>query len=354
MTYAVRPLLGLTQGILLYFFIEHLKNNPWFSAYSPKITPFFIAMSFVLLSLQIKLPTKDTLKKGLSLLIAFAALYAATSYHLFTHLNNASAILMIQLGFSAFIFFIFYCGIVEEGRLRFPYDTLFNQLWQVLLKLSLGKLLVLLTWGLCALAGTLFQLLSITTIQTFVKGPVFICVLLPFFFGISMEILNQHEDILTKLRNIVLAFCKWLYPLFTIINLCFLLTVPFTTPAFSNYWNIIIILEVIHLILFNGIFQNGPDKAPYSRWFCYIIYASLLITFGYSVYVLKFPLLNMAQDKYSFFLLLSLSILTLYYFLYTLAIIISRHAWLSFIKKANTFMALFIAVMYVGLAIFWV
>ena len=317
----IRPALGLLQGLILYYLVTYsgLSNIGIVAAAT--------VLTFPLFALQIKLPDKNTLPLALTILIVMGLVYGYATYHLLTELNQDAnfliATLAMQCSFSAFIFFVFYCVAVEEKRLSFPYATLFSEAWQVILKLSLGKLLVLLTWGLFLLAAVLFQLLNISFVHRMVASKEFFYIMLPCFFGISMTILYQYEDLITKLRNIVLAFCRFLYPLLVIISLSFLLVIPFAHKNFDEFWWISILLSTLNILLFNGIFQAGLDKPPYSRWFCILIYASLIVTFIYSCYVLKYPWQEMQAygiKPSTVLLQIYLVILALYNFCYSLAI----------------------------------
>ncbi|WP_025386240.1 pentapeptide repeat-containing protein [Legionella oakridgensis] len=216
--------------------------------------------------------------------------------------------------------------------------------------------MVTLTMGLCTLAALLFQLLDIPFIQKIVFSPAFFYIMPPFFFGIAMTILHQYEQILTKLRNILLAFCKFLYPIFVVICLAFLLAIPFANRAFADFWPVIVVLSAFNILLFNGIFQAGLDKEPYVHWFCYLIYACFILSALYSLFVLKYPWLEMwnyGMTPLALLLLIALIIHALYNVSYSLAIFFSQKPWLSMIKPVNTMLALFIAVVYLILALPW-
>lgn len=350
----MRPALGLLQGCILYWLFTQtqLSNAGLISA--------SIVLTFPLFAMQVKLPNKNTLVLGLSLLVIMALIYGYIAYYLVNEMEHSSGsvagILAVQCSFSAFVMFIFYCVAIEEKGLSFPYATLFSESWQVIFKLSLGKLLVLLTWGLFLLASLLFQLLNISIIHQIVSSKAFSYTMLPCFFGIAMTILYEYEDILTKLRNILLAFCTFLYPLFIVISLSFMLVAPFSDKKLADFWVVITVLSTLNIVLFNGIFQAGPSKPPYSRWFCNLIYASMIMTFIYSMYVLQFPWKDMNTygiKPLSFLSLVSLIILALYNFCYSLAIFYSKKPWLNMIKILNTSLALLVALLYLGMALPW-
>jgi hypothetical protein len=200
-------------------------------------------------------------------------------------------------------------------------------------------------------------MLNITWVYQFVKSEQFLFIVPSFLFGIAMTILHQQEDILAKLRNILLAFCRFLYPILVVISLGFLLAIPFSSKPFASLWQTVIILSSLNILLFNGIYQAGLTKSPYSRWFTLLVYALFIVTTIYLFYSLKFPLLQMRQHGFylEYFLLLLLPLFLFAYSLcYSLAILLSKQPWLSMVKSTNTILALIIALIYLILALPWI
>jgi hypothetical protein len=346
----VRPALGLLQGIIIYALVRsNLDLAVGLCA--------AIVLTFPLFCLQVKLLTRATFALGMSMLAVMAILYGIAGYHLASgFLKSATYIPLIlapQCILSAFIFFIFYCVAVEEGKLSFPYTSLFSESWQVVLKLILGNILVYWTWGLCWLAAGLFQLLGISLVYELVTSQAFHYIMPAFFFGISMTILYRYETIITKLRDIVLAFSKFLYPILVVISLCFLVAVPFANKAFSEFWMIIVLISALNIILFNGIYQAGVEQRPYPEWFCYCIYATFILLGVYSVYILKFPyaqIRDFGLKPAVFYALIALIFLCFYCIGYVAAIF-SKKPWLSLIKPVNTYIAMGIVLVYLLLAL---
>jgi hypothetical protein len=348
----LKPILGLIQGLIVYWLLKITDLNA-----ADKIS-YLIALTLPLLGLQIKLPSKDRIAQGLALLIVMGLLYGYAAHHIISirYLSGGglSLILAIQCMVSAFIAFVFYCALMEEKRLGVHYATLFCEGWQVILKIICGNLLVFLTVGLFNIGGELFQSLDISWVRQFVRSDQFTFILPSFFFGIAMAILHQYEDVLAKLRNILLAFCHFLYPILVVISLSFLLVIPFSNKSFANFWQAIILLSGFNILLFNGVFQAGLTKSPYARWFSFLIYALFIVTTIYLFYTLKFPILEMRQHGFTMeiFLLFLLPLFLLAYSLfYSLAIFFSKESWLSMVKSTNTILALIIALIYLILAL---
>lgn len=349
----LRPLLGLVQGLITYGLIQYQPLSMAGTIY------ILILIAFPLFALQIKLPSRKILPQALIALFVIALVYGYVAYSLLNEISHFSAnylppILATQCLLSVFIVFVFYCVFIEEERFAFPYPTLFSETWQIILKLILGQIFVSLTWALCVFAGILFKLLNISVVSNIVGSLEFLSIMLPFFFGIAMMILHQYEDILTRLRNILLAFCQFLYPIFVVISLSFLIVLPFAGKVFADFWQIIILLSVFNLMLFNGIFQAGLTPSPYPRWFLLVIYTFFLVLTGYSFYILKFPITNtisygLKPDDFLLFVLLL--ILASYHLCYSFAVFFSKKTWLSMIKPSNTILAVIVALIYLCLAL---
>jgi len=354
MTKLIRPALGLLQGCIIYLLFNFTNFN------IPSKVSLAFLLTFPLFALQIKLPKKNTMGLALSILAALTIVFSLYAYYLLNSLTSIESffttLVAVQCSISAFIFYIFYCVAAEEGRISFCYSALFSESWQVILKLFFGNLLVLLICKLFSLAALLFISINMDIIHQIVISNEFFYIMIPFFFGISMTILSDHEDILTQFRDILLAFCKVLYPIFIVISLSFLLISPFTNIPFVEFWKIMPFLSLINILLFNGIYQGGLDKAPYSPILCKLIYANMFIAFGFSLYLLKFPLatvhsLGLKPD--SFLIITYLSIIAIYHLFYCLAVLFSKKPWLSMLKILNTIMALFIATLFLLLALPW-
>ncbi len=349
------PLLGLLQGLLTYLWLSYPNPVPTDTLHW---TLLFI-IQFPLFALQLKLPGKN-ITIGIGIITILTLVYGALAYHLIDdmlHLNNPeiAASLSLQCALSLFIFYVFYCVIVEENRFAFPYTTLFNEFWQIPIKLFLGSILVSLTSGLCLLAATLFKLLDLPIVDDIVTSQPFRSITPPFFFGIAMCLLQYQTALITKLRSIALVFCKFLYPIFIVICTAFLLIFPFTSSTLSSLWGIIILLGLLHLLLLNGVFQAGQVPSPYPNWFLGVIYLFFVLLSGYTFFTLSFPW-NKWQAATTFLSiplleLIGILILLFYHFGYVVAIFRSKGGWLSLIKPINTYLALGLAILYLFMGV---
>lgn len=332
-------------------------TNYWLSNYSSLGTAgnafVFVASNIILFVPQIKLPPRSIALKSSLFLIGMGILYGAIAYrtvHIWT-----SCFLIPECVMSSFIVLVFYCVALEQQRCTFPYQNLFNEAWKVIFRIILGTIFVSSIWGLCCFAGFLFGFLSITAVRELVSSQAFNIIMYPIFFSLLMVALDNYEEILIKFRDILLVFCKFLYPVCLVISLCFLCAAPFSLPRQDILNPLIIAICSLNITLFNGVFQAGLTKPPYAKWFTPLISLSFIILSIYSFSLLKEPLVNLTNMGLTtpiFLSLLARLFLITYPVSYAIAVIFSKQPWLSMIKGANTYIAIAFAVVYTILGLF--
>lgn len=359
-------LLGLLLGLIIECIVQLVSPNATLGMF------LVVSISFPIFGFLFKLPPASKMLKWFFLLLVLGVIYGAASaclMHLYMQEKNQFTgypeILLIQLKFSAFIALAFYCTFVSSNGLRFSYRTLFHESWQLFQKSILGTLLMLLLFGLCLFAATLFNLLNLSEISTVVYHPHFKLIALPLFFGIAMSVLHRHEELLRKLRVLLLAFCRVLYPAFVLISLSFLIALFFSSIKFSDLWSTINMLAFFNVILINGVYQQGDwIERPYGRIFSLLINALIFILTAYLAYDLQFPtkalqtvdsasfvsgLATISPFRPGLLLLIFSTILFAYHLGYSFAVIFQRVTWLELLKRVNILLAVIIAVVYLGL-----
>ncbi len=340
----LKIIFGLFVGLISYQIFEYHPFTDPIAAFT------FITLTLPLLLLQIKLPSRQTVAFSIPFLIGMGLIYGYIHYRLFNHvIDGCSFALWPNAMTSAFIISIFYFVALEERCVAFPYQGLFNEAWKTILKLLLGTLFSLLIWGLFSFAAMLSDILTIQVIHEMVYSSEFSWIMPPVFFGIAMFALDSHEAILVKLRDILLVFCRYLYPLAVVISLLFLFVAPFSPKSISEFWKMIPVICSLNIVLFNGVFQAGQSKSPYATWFTPLIGASFIVMSVYSLYILRFPVSQAIEhglDARHFLLIEALIILALYNIGYSAAWISNKEPWLGLVKHTNKYLALMMAVIY--------
>lgn len=136
----------------IYSRIHYLFNHYSSSSYGSGngIRSYRTDLSFMGITNQAPFPKNAFL--GVGILILMGLVYGYAAYHLIHMMQASNSFLPYLLASqgltSAFILFVFYCVIMEEEEVHFPYLTLFSESWQLILKVLLGQFLVYLTWGL--------------------------------------------------------------------------------------------------------------------------------------------------------------------------------------------------------------
>ncbi|MFY7698483.1 MAG: pentapeptide repeat-containing protein [Legionella sp.] len=356
MTQLFRPIVGLIQGIIIYYFLYCNQLSDEIKLAGLVIT------SFPLFALQLKLPNKNNWLLAITLLIPMAIAYSYAALYLLTVTaildNYVATLLAGQCVISAFIVTIFYCVSMDDHQYSpsSVYAMLFHQTWEIILKIVLGSLLLSFFWGLSALAALLFEILDITFISRIISSKEFYSITPTVVFGMGMSILNEKEFILYRFRQIILAFCKLAYPIYVIITTSFLLLFPFSSQTLADFWPLIILLNIVNIILFNNIFQEGLNQQPYRPWFANIICLCLLLSGGYSLYILKFAkyqLLDHDLTPSHLLIAIALALNALYGLGYIVAIFINNKPWMNLVKSINISLAILIACLYLGLSLPW-
>lgn len=336
---------GLAQGLLTYALTKQ-------SFFSPPIsTSLLIALTFPFFALQIKLPSAPFTRQNLFFLMGMSLFYG---YVAFRSWDCGFSIILTVL-MSMFIVFVFYCTAVEEQGCLFPYQTLFNEAWKTVLKLLLGALFTISLFYLFIFSSILFYTIDITSIAKLVYSSEFFLIMPSVFFGTATTALDQYETLLVKLRDILLAFCKFLYPVVLVISLSFLLSAPFVTKIPSKFWFMIMLIDFFNIVLFNGVFQAGLSRPLYAKWFLPFIAVTFILLAAYSLYALKFFAFLMIQGSISIHTslpLMTIAILTLYTMAYSVVWFIKQPPWLSMMKPMNTILALITAAVYFAEVIF--
>lgn len=353
----IKPTLGLLTGFIYYWLINHTTLT--------EIDRNFVGfvLMFPLVALQIKWPSKNILLWTLSLLIPFTLIYAlcgdhvaemGASYKAYTTPWATLRVLFYLCMLSGFIVFVFYCTAIEEKRWSFPYTTLFQEAWLIILKLCFSIVFVVLTMGFFFLISVLFKLINITFVEDVVKSALFHQVMMPFLFGIAFMILDDKEELIQKIRSLLLALCKFLYPIFVVVSILFLAVLPFSAQSFQEICGFSVFLSSLNILLFNGIFQDGIESRPYGSWVCKLIYVAMFMLCFYAVAVIPYPWLQMNDSKTNpgLFLLSEITVifLALYHLSYCVSIVFSKKSWLSLVKTSNKIMAIVIAITYLLLS----
>ncbi|VXC96280.1 conserved membrane hypothetical protein [Pseudomonas sp. 8Z] len=193
------------------------------------------------------------------------------------------------LGFSTYLslalLLYILCPFVQAWPSRrgwgFDYQALFAHAWNNAFVLLLGGLLVGAFWLLIWLSTALLGMLGVGFLKWLLFSQPFVCLSTPMVFALGLRLGLERVQVIEALRTLLLGACHLLLPLSTLIVLLFLGGVLFS--GLEPLWQtrsatpILLSLLLIHLLLINGVVQDGTREAPYARSLRALIGLSLLL-----------------------------------------------------------------------------
>ncbi len=347
------PLIGLIAGSLLYLMVwlfKHSAHLPWM------LSMFLISagtLIFLSASLQLSPPYGRFKIPGYTLLLALSILFGTQVFFVFTAGvgQHIGVIEIIQLLIAQFIFLSFYAGFAKVQSFNVSYQTLFIQTHFLRALLGAAMVQVILVMVLAEFTAGLFAYLNIPIIFYMVNSWLFWCLIPPITFGLMVKRLKQttlkHADV-TKWFN-----HQFFYTLLLLITLTYLLLIPLSPRSLAQTSGFFIILSVLNIFLFNGIYQTGQTPLPFKRWQMMATYLLFILSAAYALYILYLVGWNEPAKLWIPYDLLITYVMIIcgYYIGYTLAIFAHHRGYLQGIKITNVVMALFIALAFNG--IFW-
>lgn len=335
-----RLLLGLLWGLSNFYF-------SYFDVYN-YFNGFIFSFLFIfLIGLQLQYP--DNWKRALSRYIPLSLIYALPFTYLLVESsqNREYFFLYFPAFLSFFIVFCYYCASLIEKT--FDYQTLFFYAWQKLLLILFALLFNFLVLSIFFLASWLFNKLGSTLLSTIVYSRWFNLIISPLFFVIGLYLFNQYAVVIDKTRALLLALFKVIYPLFATICIIFMIGALFSTKPMSEFWWLITVLCTVNIFMLNAVYQDGSQPSPYPKIILGIIYGLLLLQPFYLISFFYFPIDEMRTIGFSistYVAFLMLFLLSLYAISYFLALFNKRDTWLPFISKANTALAVVVAIIF--------
>tara|TARA_Y100000588_G_scaffold386169_1_gene481149 strand:- start:1301 stop:2395 length:1095 start_codon:yes stop_codon:yes gene_type:complete len=316
-------------------------------------TPSFLLLSLIVfniaISLGLILRIPNVRIDQIASVILWAFVFALSiSYVVHMPPDGGFDILWVfQAQFAAFIAYSFYCTYFETKGLE--YSALFYQSWRILLTFILALFFSLLVWCLLLLGSMLFDVLGIALFRKVVISQAMALIGGPLFFAVGVSLLANYGAILDKSRDILCGFSKALYPLLLVIGLLFFIAIPFSSKSLNEYWGGIYLVMVIHLFLFNGLYQAGLEKSPYPAFIEWPLKAFLLLLPIYMLIGMYHPVNSLFKSAILmtdlYFSILG-GLLLLYAFSYALLVIFDNHekSWIATVQPVNKVLAVVVAI----------
>ncbi|WP_459704765.1 DUF4153 domain-containing protein [Stutzerimonas marianensis] len=354
-------LIGLVQGLALWIASEGWPQGAAWRALCSALLVFTVIGGW---QLQLMWGALREAGRGPRILLAalLPALLAAALAVQFDqprwyYLDETSGTLLLWSNLLlAFLLTPFIQAREPERRGRAEYATLYRHAVNNGLLLFIAQLLLLVFWLLILLWAGLFKLVGIEAFETFFESAGFVWIASATVFALGLWIGLERGQMVDALRNGVQAMCRFLLPLTTLILLLFLLFLPFTGVgplwATRHATPILLTLAFAHLVLINGVVQDGRQPSPYPRPLRLLIEASahgLPILTGLAAYALWLRIDQYGLTPERVFAAVATLMAVLHALAFATAVWRRGGGWLCGLRTSNPALALFAALLLVGL-----
>ena len=345
----ILPVIGLLQGLGMYLTGELMPSLSFSQAWV------MVAIVLVGLAWQLAWGAKSLLKLLLGgLVVGVLVALPIANQQAGDALFNPGIISLnfVELTLAGYIiacFFWVYC--LEDGW-RFPYPQLFRIAWDHFLIILTALLFTLLCWAVLELWRTMFDSLGFRIFGDIFHSTPFRYIATMSFIGLGLAIGRQYQNVISRLRQIIMAMFFLLLVPVAIIGLTYWLLSLFRMQQASDSWGFIFAVAVISIILLNGVVQDGQTEVRYYRWIKWLLNI-LFLVMPFAVGIcLSFPLKPMLAyglDSFNLFMLIFVAIIFCYSLCYGLAVFFSQKRWMHFITRVNPYLAILLAIVLIAI-----
>lgn len=354
-------LIGLAQGLVLWGASEAWPQGAAWRALCSALLAFAVIGGWLVQlmwgSLREAGRTPHVLAAALVPAVLAAALAAQFDQPRWYYLDETSGTLLLWSNLLlAYVLAPFIQAREAGQRWRVEYAGLYQHAVNNGLMLFIACLLLLAFWLLILLWAGLFKLVGIDAFETFFESSGFVWIASASVFALGLWIGLERGQMVDALRNGVQAMCRFLLPMTTLILLLFLLFLPFTGLgplwATRHATPILLTLAFAHLLLLNGVVQDGHQTSPYPRPLRLMIEVSALalpILTGLAAYALwlRIGQYGLTPDRVLATLFTALAVL------HGLALAVAvgwrGEGWLAGLRQSNPPLALLAALLLIGL-----
>jgi hypothetical protein len=276
-----RLLIGLLQGILLYWLYRAVQDHAWPATlpmlFEPLLLVALIAPVILGSSLGHMAGRRAALWSG-----SAAAIIAALGVHdawrgamapaAAKALQMPSPPLLLVLAVGFFIAHSMVMAGVAERRRIASYQAYFETAWKLAVQLSFSGVFVGAFWAVLWLGATLFGLVQLSFLYDLLQKPWFSIPIITFAFSWAMHITDVRPAIVRGIRTLLLVLMSWILPVATLIVGGFLASLLFTglAPLWATKHAASVLLgaAAVLVVMVNAAWQNGaaaPMVAPAIR-----------------------------------------------------------------------------------------
>jgi hypothetical protein len=283
-----RILIGLLQGLLLYFLYHAAQERAWPATDPLLFVPLIVAALFVPVLLVSSLGHMN--RRQLVLWGGFAALLLAglgcydawrvadlplappvphdgSPYNPGPGPHRSAFPSPQLLFFTAAGFFIAHSLVmaaVRDRRRIAAYSTHFDIAWKLGVQLAFSGLFTGVTWLVLLLGAQLFELVKLTFLTELMRKAWFGIPVTAFAFSCAMHLTDVRPAIVRGIRGLLLVLMSWLLPVIVLLVGGFLATLPFTglAPLWATRHaaSVLLLAAAAFVVLVNAAWQQGGES----------------------------------------------------------------------------------------------
>jgi len=271
----LRLVVGLAQGVVLYFLYHSLQSGAWPSGQPALQIPLVmcgIVLPALLISSLGHLGRRQLL---LWLGVAALALVAVCLHDAWRNALDTAPLKrpsFLLFPFSAGFFFVAHSLVLagaQDGRRIAHYATCFESAWKLAIQLLFSAMFVAGVWLVMWLGDALFDLLKLHFLGELLVKSWFSVPLVCVAFSSAMHTTDVRPTIVRGIRSLLLVLMAWILPIAVLMVGGFLAALPFTglEPLWQTRHATAVLLAscAVLIVLVNAAFQAGDAAAGLAR-----------------------------------------------------------------------------------------
>jgi hypothetical protein len=273
--FAGRLVVGLLQGLALYFLNVAFRDKTWPATDGFLYAPLLLVSLYVPLIILIGIGNLRAVALTLWTLAAAAFVAAVAWYAIWQWPVEWTGIedrQRLMPEFAAFFFTLVALYIAQvliaaadgERRVLAPYAAYFDLAWKFLLQGILSACFVGVFWAVLELGAALFDMIGLTGFQTFIEHRWFVVPATTLAFAAALHVTDVRAGLVRGVRSLGLALLSWLLPLMTGLAAAFLIGLVFT--GLKPLWDTrfaagdLLVASAVLIVLINAAFQDGGEE----------------------------------------------------------------------------------------------
>jgi hypothetical protein len=360
-----RLVIGLLQGLILYFIYQAGENKIWHAGNSSLFAALLLVMTItpvLLISALGHVPMRTLWRwllpaAGVLALLGFYDIWSNTGAPYWDTPKTPDAarypspILWVHAVAGILIAHTLIIAGAAAGRRMASYHDIFETASKLLIQFAFAVVFVAISWLVLVLGGELFNLIKLEFLKKLLLESWFVIPVITFAFAYALHITDVRPAIVRGIRSLVLVLLSWILPIAVLLIGGFLLALPFTGLgalwATKSATALLLAASAVLVVLINAAFQDGESAqevaAPirFSARIAAVLLLPLVIIAAYAL-SLRVGQYGWTVDRLvaAFYLLMAASFAIGYFWA-----AMSGSPWLARVAKVNVVAAFILLIL---------